>query len=92
MTNFNQSLRYQSFQKLHSPPMPIAHPPAHISPGQAVLFLVQRIGLHNHFLQLVGGVTVDAVLLCSEEKTQYVLSTVKGGTYHTDLCVCIISR
>lgn len=31
--------------------------------AEAVLLLVQRVGLHYHLLQLVGGVTVDAVLL-----------------------------
>ena len=31
--------------------------------AEAVLLLVQRVGLNYHLLQLMGGVTVDAVLL-----------------------------
>lgn len=36
---------------------------AYVSFAQPMSLFVERIWLHDHFLQLVGGVTVDAVLL-----------------------------
>ncbi len=36
---------------------------AYTSLAKPVSLLVQRVGLHYHLLQLMGGVTVDAVLL-----------------------------